>query len=110
MSDKAIEVIADALEAVDGADYVAVANVILHELKDARIAVVELPGPTDDTEEGRGWSSGQDQFSIDRGVYVSTEIVDGLVYDQWGGVSPAEARIVAADWLAAVDAAEAVTS
>lgn len=73
------------------------------------IAIVELPEPSyiDEPEldvKGYGFNGGPSDTHVARvrGVYAH----DGLVYDQWDGVTPAEARMVASWWLAAAEAAE----
>lgn len=55
MSDKVIEVIADTLESMDGADYVAVAWGIVQELAASGFAVVELPEMVTDELGAQTW-------------------------------------------------------
>lgn len=78
-------------------------QVLLDALKAAGYAVVELPKPDQDDEDGIGWCH---EPLADWGVFVSRDIVDGRVYDQNAGVQPAGARLIASWWLAAADAAE----
>ncbi|ACI12385.1 gp74 [Mycobacterium phage Fruitloop] len=67
------------------------------------VAVIQLPEPSyvDEPEAGMkgvGFNGGpQDTHLSERGVYVH----DGLVYDQWDGVTPADALKVAGWWAAA---------
>ncbi|MFV8266456.1 hypothetical protein ACNQR9_25905 [Mycolicibacterium peregrinum] len=81
------------------------ARAILAALKAARIAVVELPEPTDrghfdEVDDGTaGW------ISFPEGV--SATHPKGTVFDQDADLKPADARNLAASLLAAADAAEA---
>ncbi|AXH68098.1 hypothetical protein SEA_TARGET_79 [Mycobacterium phage Target] len=67
------------------------------------VAVIQLPEPSyvDEPEAGMkgvGFNGGpQDTHLSERGVYVH----DGLVYDQWDCVTPADALKVAGWWAAA---------
>lgn len=74
------------------------------------IAIVELPEPSyvdepeDDGVNGYGFNGGPADSSIasEHGVYVH----DGLVYDQYDGMTPGQARTIASWLLAAANAAE----
>lgn len=73
------------------------------------IAVIELPEPSyvDEPEAGeKGYGFNGDQgdsrLASERGLYVH----DGLVYDQYDSVTPADARKVASWWAAAAVVAE----
>lgn len=59
------------------------------------IAVVELPEPDWEDENGFGWSTSA-------GIYAS----NGVIYDENDSFSPDLARTVGAEWLAAADYAE----
>lgn len=61
------------------------------------IAVVEMPEPDYEDSTGHGWSG-----DPAGGVYAH----GGKVYDEEGSHTPAQARAVAANWLAAADYAE----
>lgn len=75
-----------------------VANVVIRELSlRSGIAVVELPEPDYEDSTGHGWNG-----DSAGGVYAH----GGKVYDEEGRHTPAQARAVAANWLAAADYAE----
>ncbi|AIM51027.1 hypothetical protein SEA_MODRAGONS_83 [Mycobacterium phage Modragons] len=67
------------------------------------VAVIQLPEPSyvDEPEAGMkgvGFNGGpRDAHLSERGVYA----YDGMVYDQWDGVTPADALKVAGWWAAA---------
>ena len=61
------------------------------------IAVVELPEPDYEDSTGHGWNG-----DPAGGVYAH----GGKVYDEESSHTPAQARAVAANWLAAADYAE----
>lgn len=74
------------------------------------IAIVELPEPSyvDEPEEGlKGYGFNgtppDSHIAKEHGVYAH----DGLVYDQYDGMTPAQSRTIASWWLAAANAAEA---
>lgn len=77
------------------------ASHVLDALREAGWELVKLPQPDQDDEDGIGW--GYEPLT-DWGVFVSRDIVDGRVYDQNGGVKPADARLIASWWLAAAAA------
>lgn len=80
---------------------------VVSELKRAGYAVVKLPEPSEREDHGVGFHRSGDAQSkniSEWGVFACTE--DGLVYDQNDCLSPGDARIVGAWWLAAADAAE----
>lgn len=73
------------------------------------IAIVELPDPSyvdepDQDLPGYGFNGAPSDSAIaaEHGVYAH----GGLVYDQYDGLTPAQARTVASWWLAAAAAAE----
>ncbi|QBI98709.1 hypothetical protein SEA_BOBBY_77 [Mycobacterium phage Bobby] len=114
MSDRILDTIASPIRECwgPGSPHEHVAMRILAALKANRIALVELPEPSylDDPEGnlepgGAGFNGGpaDSHLSSERGVYA----FQGMVYDQWDGVTPADARKIGGWWLAAAEHAEA---
>lgn len=117
MSDRILETIAEALGQLwtepdddrDLPDWQALPARLVAALKSQRIQLVELPEPSyvDEPEaglKGYGFNGGpaEKDIAAERGVYA----YDGQVYDQWDGVTAAQARTVGSWWLAAAEAAE----
>lgn len=87
--------LADILEALDGGDYMDIADAVL-----ARYAVVELPEPTGHWGGGPEWRDGD--------AVVWTALASNVMVQNVGGgdLSPHHARVLAAALLAAAKRAE----
>lgn len=86
----------------------AMAAAVIDGLRDG-YAIVELPEPSyiDDPEDdvkGYGFNGGPGTALTEHGVYA----YGTLVFDQYDGWTPEQARTIASWWLAAADAAERV--
>lgn len=88
----------------DTSDYIKREGIVSHaehlaSVVRERWAVIELPSGREE-DDGVSFGGGDE-----RGVFAYPP--DGMVYDQFDGVTPAKAREIGSWWLAAADRAEA---